>query len=153
MTDALYRKDEIVLLAANPYHLGIVSADQTNRRDSVFIRWLSGEAWMRPDEIVRESVHHQLQPVPMDLREKPPYDIFGDNSPTSQPEIISEEPAEATQPAQSNEGRRQELEHLTVKQLKEQFRYRGEHWEKFANMSRKQSLIDQLLIWQQGACS
>lgn len=66
----LYQENDLVVLAANPYHLGIVRANQTSSRDSVLVEWLAGEAWARPDEIVLESTHHAFHP------EQRSYDIF-----------------------------------------------------------------------------
>jgi len=70
----LYTTGEIVLLAANPYHLGLVRADQEHSRASVLVEWLGTEpVWMHLDEIVRESTHRLFHPLPLT---GPIYDIF-----------------------------------------------------------------------------
>jgi hypothetical protein len=60
----MYRKDEMVVLAANRYHLGIVREDQEHSRASVLVEWLAGPAWCRPDEILLESTHRAFHTPP-----------------------------------------------------------------------------------------
>lgn len=67
----MYQKDDVVLLAANPYHLGLVRANQSSSRESVLVEWLGTQpVWMRPDEIVLESTYWAFHP------ERQSYDIM-----------------------------------------------------------------------------
>ena len=60
----MYKKDDLVVLAANPYHIGLVRQDQAGSRESVLVEWMrTPPVWMQPHEIILEAVHHALHPA------------------------------------------------------------------------------------------
>lgn len=69
----LYCKGDIVLLTANPYHVGIVRADQVSSHDDVLVEWLSGKTSMQPHEIILETAHRAFHPVEA---RRPLFDVF-----------------------------------------------------------------------------
>lgn len=72
-----YRKDDIVLLAANRYHLGIVRANQASSTSDVLVQWMKTEPlWMKPYDIVAESFNRLVRPAYLETRKRPLYDIF-----------------------------------------------------------------------------
>lgn len=69
---SIYHANDLVLLAANPYHLGLVQADQVGTTGDVLVEWMdTPPVHMRPHEIVSEGTYRDLHPGPHR------YDIFG----------------------------------------------------------------------------
>lgn len=140
--------DEFVLLEANPYHLGIVQALEDKH---ILVRWLPGEAWMRPWEIVSERAYRQRHPAYLEPRDRPLYDVFEDRPIAGiLPALLPGAVIVEQQSLIPDETRRVELQSMTAKELKEQFRHRGDRWRKFANSASKSELIKQLLEWPEG---
>lgn len=78
----LYKKDDIVLLADNRYHLGLVRENQLSSTSEVLVQWMKYlPIFMKPGEIILESAHvryHPAQRIHYDIwelldSEKPTY--------------------------------------------------------------------------------
>lgn len=73
----IYKDGDIVLFAANRYHLGIVRANQSSSTSDVLVQWMKTDPlWMKPYDIVAEAFSRLPRPAYLETRKRLLYDIF-----------------------------------------------------------------------------